>query len=602
MSSRENRLAVPEGRGWYSLLGAVLLFVLVPACAGAGSGSTGQVGLYLSAKTALERNEFAQAAQQFDRLIENSPAPGRFFQDAVFAHVAAGSFDRAAGYVRKIPASGHWSVSAVTYAEAMRRGQWAEAVQAVAGSPPLIRAFLGAWAHFGDGQPDVARQALIGIAEDGNRPNPAGAHARYHLGLLDILGGREADGLAALEEAGTRTRLRSRTVLARAAVLGAAEARAELLAAISSASDPMILRAALLEADNRGLRSVGSAGEGAAEALLTLADLFARDHTGRFALFHRQLAQQLRPEDPFVCRAVGNSFAHFGRYELAGGSCQADTRTATDRVVEIEMLERAGEIPEALQRARSLRDSTSDHPGIQYALGNFLRRQGEYAEARDAYGRSLDRVMEARAETVRIEAEQGWAELVDLERMAALADLPRRESREYLLARADAEWAEMRLWGVHFERGICFERLGDWEQAEADFFRALEGDPGNPLVVNYLGYSWVDMGIHLERGLDMLVSAATARPNDGNIADSVGWARYRLGDYEGALRDLERAVGLEPTVPEIYDHLGDVLWRVERQTEARFQWRRALTLEVEGELRDALLIKLEDGLDERARQ
>lgn len=151
---------------------------------------------------------------------------------------------------------------------------------------------------------------------------------------------------------------------------------------------------------------------------------------------------------------------------------------------------------------------------------------------------------------------------------------------------------------MFYARGICYERAGDWPPAEADFLRALELAPEQPLVLNYLGYSWVEQGLHLDRARDMLERAVELRPRDGFIVDSLGWVLYRLGDYEGAVEKLERAVELQADDPTINDHLGDAYWRVGRRTEARFQWQRALSFEPES-VEDVRRIrrKLEAGLD-----
>ena len=64
-----------------------------------------------------------------------------------------------------------------------------------------------------------------------------------------------------------------------------------------------------------------------------------------------------------------------------------------------------------------------------------------------------------------------------------------------------------------------------------DFERALELNPEQPYVLNYLGYSWVDQGINLDRARKMIERAVELRPNDGYIVDSLGWVLYRLGDF-----------------------------------------------------------------------
>ena len=101
-------------------------------------------------------------------------------------------------------------------------------------------------------------------------------------------------------------------------------------------------------------------------------------------------------------------------------------------------------------------------------------------------------------------------------------------------------------WALFYFRGICNERSKNWPAAEADLKKALELNPDQPHVLNYLGYSWVDQGINLDQGVEMIRKAAKLRPDDGPIVDSLGWAYYRLGRYDEAVVELERAIELMP--------------------------------------------------------
>ena len=130
-------------------------------------------------------------------------------------------------------------------------------------------------------------------------------------------------------------------------------------------------------------------------------------------------------------------------------------------------------------------------------------------------------------------------------------------------------------------RGIAYERTRQWDKAEPNFRKALELFPDQPQVLNYLGYSWVDMNMNLEEGLEMIRKAVDLRPQDGYIVDSLGWAYYRLGRYDEAVEELEKAVRLRPEDPTINDHLGDAYWRVGRKLEAQFQWNHARDLKPE---------------------
>src|SRR5690606_38307184 len=145
-------------------------------------------------------------------------------------------------------------------------------------------------------------------------------------------------------------------------------------------------------------------------------------------------------------------------------------------------------------------------------------------------------------------------------------------------------------------RGIAYERAKEWPKAEADFLRALELNPDQPQVLNYLGYSWIDQDMHLERALEMIEDAVAAQPRDGYIMDSLGWAFYKLGRMEEAVETLERAVSLLPNDPEINDHLGDAYWKIGRKLEARFQWNIARSVDAVGNVAERVAPKLSNGL------
>ena len=155
----------------------------------------------------------------------------------------------------------------------------------------------------------------------------------------------------------------------------------------------------------------------------------------------------------------------------------------------------------------------------------------------------------------------------------------------------------LKSWFEYYAKGICNERLGNWELAEVDFRKALEIEPNQPSLLNYFGYSLVEKGIHLEEALDLIKRAVRGQPNDGYITDSLGWALYRLEKYSEAVTHMERATELMPLDPIINDHLGDVYWAVDRHTEAEFQWRRALSFGPEEKDAKRINQKLNIGLD-----
>jgi Flp pilus assembly protein TadD len=164
-------------------------------------------------------------------------------------------------------------------------------------------------------------------------------------------------------------------------------------------------------------------------------------------------------------------------------------------------------------------------------------------------------------------------------------------------ARSRRRRSQSRYWFLFYTRAICYHLIDDWPPAEADFRKALELNPGQPQVLNYLGYSLVEQRRNLDEALDMIERAVAAQPDSGFIVDSLAWVYYRLGRFDEAVEPMERAAELLPTDPIINDHLGDVYWMVGREREARFQWERALSLDPAEEDADRIRLKLDIGLD-----
>ena len=149
-------------------------------------------------------------------------------------------------------------------------------------------------------------------------------------------------------------------------------------------------------------------------------------------------------------------------------------------------------------------------------------------------------------------------------------------------------------------RGTSFERLGDWENAEKDLIESLEILPDQAHVLNYLAYTWVDKGINLDKGLEMLIKANELKRNDGYIIDSLGWAYYAKKNYIKAELFLQRAVELLPSEPIICDHYADALWMLNKNIQARYFWNYALKLNgVEQELKAIISKKLIFGISKQ---
>jgi Flp pilus assembly protein TadD len=197
----------------------------------------------------------------------------------------------------------------------------------------------------------------------------------------------------------------------------------------------------------------------------------------------------------------------------------------------------AGRTDDALRELEKLSHDYPASTAPDIAAGDMLREKNRYPEAIAAYDRAL-------AHTRAVGKEQ---------------------------------------WPTFYARGVAYERSHQWPLAEADFKRALQLQPDQPVVLNYLGYSWADQGTNLVEARQMIDTALKQRPDDGAIIDSLGWITLRQGDPQGAVKLLERAVELEPEDPTINGHLGDAYWAMGRRLEATYQWKRALSLNPEPE-------------------
>ena len=146
-------------------------------------------------------------------------------------------------------------------------------------------------------------------------------------------------------------------------------------------------------------------------------------------------------------------------------------------------------------------------------------------------------------------------------------------------------------------RGICYERVGDWDKAEKDFLNSLKSKPNQAYVLNYLAYSWIERDLKIDESLKMLEKANNLRQNNGYIIDSLGWAYFKLKKFEVAKKYLQIAVTLMPRDPVVNDHYGDSLWMIGEKIQARYYWSNVLKFDdTENDLKDRINKKLINGL------
>ena len=149
---------------------------------------------------------------------------------------------------------------------------------------------------------------------------------------------------------------------------------------------------------------------------------------------------------------------------------------------------------------------------------------------------------------------------------------------------------------VLYSRGIAYERLNKWSEAEKDLKEALLINPNDPYILNYLGYSWLDRNINLEDALKLLEKAVELEPNDGYIIDSLGWAFYLTGVFDKSIFYLEKAVSIMPNDATLNDHLGDAYWKYGRKKEAISQWERVLIIDPNFKNKEKIKNKINMGI------
>ena len=300
---------------------------------------------------------------------------------------------------------------------------------------------------------------------------------------------------------------------------------------------------------------VVSTADGMAEALFNLAVLLQGENSNDVALIMARLALAGRGDDPIFSVLLADVLDAQGRSEPALAlyrQVPPDAAYGWQAQIKIgEELHKLGRDEEAVAFLQKLVAARTDRPEAAVELGDILRADKRFGEAAKAYDTAIARVKDPGA----------------------------------------GEWS------VFYFRGIALERSDQWPKAELDFKKALELQPDQPYVLNYLGYSWVDKGVHLDEAIKMLQRATQQKPDDGFIIDSLAWAYYRLKQFDKAVLYQEKAVSLEPGDPVLNDHLGDIYWKVGRHNEARFQWQRALAFKPEADQVKPIEAKLQHGLD-----
>ncbi len=416
----------------------------------------------------------------------------------------------------------------------------------------VTTALLTAWCYAGQSDLRHALDTLDRIRDPGVL-----AFRDYHAGLIANLLGNPAEAQRRLKSAFESDKNSLQFADAYARVL---DAQGDVAGATKVYQDfslviphhPLIERAlADLKANESLQPLVHDAKEGAAEALYGLGSAGSRQGDELPALVYLRLSLYLRPSNDLTAVTLASLFEQLKQgdqviaaYQIVPAS--SPLKLGADIQIALE-LDSMGKPDEATKRLTDIVAARPHDVETLSALAELQRSAKKYVEAAATYDRAITAVA-----------------------------IPQREN-----------------WTLFYFRGICYERSNQWPKAEADFKKALELNPDQPMVLNYLGYSWVDKGLNLEEAFKMLRRAVELQPNDGYIVDSLGWAHFKLGQYQEAAQTLEKAINLKPADPVLNDHLGDAYWRTNRPIEAHFQWNHARDMGPDPEDLPAILKKIE---------
>jgi tetratricopeptide (TPR) repeat protein len=524
-------------------------------------------GSYLAGRSADQSNDVDAALSYLTYALDADPGNAALSERVLMLRLAAGEIEPAIELAEKLVISDNRNPTArmALAAAALKRGRFDLAqneLKETINSPlaTLTAGLLSAWADQGRGKTDEALKTVDKLTG----PAWYDIFKDYHHALIADAAGRKVDA----EEAITRafetdgTALRIVEAYARISARGGHGERA--LGALTEflggqSGHPVIKElVAQLKAGDVPPPIAGTAQSGAAEVLYGLGSAIGTEEGASLAAGYLQLAHYLDPGMGLVTVALGDIFQAAEQCEKAieiyGKVPQASPVWRNAAIQTGNCLDTLDRTDDGAKAIRKVVDADPDDVEAAIALGNLYRAHDRFAEAADAF-------------TIGVKA---------------ISDETNPD------------------WRIYYFRGVSFERTKRWPLAEADFKLALKINPNQPQVLNYLGYSWVDMGVNLEEALNMIRTAVDLRPNDGYIVDSLGWAYYRLARYEDATENLERAVELRPEDAVINDHLGDAYWQVGRKREAVFQWAHARDLKPDQAELTKILGKLKNGLDDSA--
>jgi tetratricopeptide (TPR) repeat protein len=502
-------------------------------------------GSYLAARHASVERDAASAATFYRSALRTDPKNSELLDRAFISSLADGDIDEAVKLADRILIvdKSNRVARLVIGVRDLKQKKYASAQlninQSIRGPiTDLVATLLSGWASYGAGD---SKSAIASI-DKLTGPEWYPIFKDLHSAMILELAGKEKDAGVRLE----------RAYKLDDSMLRVADDYARWL---SRNKDEPAATAVYEAFDKKLPPLVDSPQTGAAEALYGIGATLTRRGGEDLALVYLQLALYLAPNHPLALLSLADLYESVKKpamaikiYERMPASSPLKRNAQIQLATNLDAADRGDEAIKILKTVTT--EDPKDLEAIM-ALGNIERGRKKFSDCVQTYSQGID----------------------------ALPESSDKANAVY-----------------YYYRGICEERSKQWNKAEADMRKALELQPEQPHVLNYLGYSWIDQGVNLDEGMKMIKRAVDQRPDDGYIVDSLGWAYFRIGNYEEAVKNLERAIDLKPEDPTINDHLGDAYWRVGRTLEAKFQWAHARDLKPEPEDLPKIEAKIDNGL------
>ncbi len=522
-------------------------------------------GSYLAARHASVERDAGAAASFYRSALKTDPKNTELLDRAFISTLADGDIEEAVKLAERVLQTDKNNRIArlVVGVRALKQKQYAQAQQNINQSvrgpiTDLVAALLSGWAATGAGDVKGAAASIDRLAG----PEWYPIFKDLHVGLMYDVANRAKDAGTRLERAFKLDDSALRVVDAYGRWVSRNKSGAAA-AEIYESFDKKLSRHPLVLEGIREAKAgkkmpllVDTPQAGAAEVLYGIGASLTRRGAEDLALVYLQLGLYLAPHHSLALLSLGDLYEALKRPQLAINAYErVPANSLLKRNAQIQLATNMDGVERSDDAIKILKGLTDENPKdleAIMALGNIERGKKKFAECGNTYSLAIDA----------------------------------------LPATSDQNWV------FYYFRGICYERSKQWPKSEADLKKALELKPEQPHVLNYLGYSWIDQGVNLDEGMKMIRRAVDQRPDDGYIVDSLGWAYYRIGNFEEATKHLERAIDLKPEDPTINDHLGDAYWRIGRKLEARFQWAHARDLKPEAEELPKIEAKLRDGLPE----